>query len=83
MAKLSSYKELEAWKKARVLVREIYLLTSKFPKEEMYELESELYLSFDLNLMKQEELDKVLELPMDCRKLLSGFINYLEASTLK
>ena len=37
-----SYRELIAWQKAMVLVREIYLATREFPKEEMYGLKSQL-----------------------------------------
>jgi len=124
MPSLASYTQLDAWKKARLLVCEIYRLTSRFPKEEMYgltsqmrraavsipsniaegcgrqykketiqfqfiargsqyELETELYLSFDLGFITEAELNKTLELLVECRKLLSGFINYLESSSLK
>ena len=124
MSSLASYNQLEVWKKARVLVCEVYRLTTKFPKEELYgltsqirraavsipsniaegcgrqykketiqfqfiargsqyELETELYLAFDLGYITEEELNKTLELLIECRKLLSGFINYLESSNLK
>lgn len=48
-----------------------------------YELETELYLAFDLELISEMELSQTLELLVECRKLLSGFINYLESSNLK
>lgn len=124
MSSLASYTQLEVWKKARVLVCEVYRLTAKFPKDELYgltsqirraavsipaniaegcgrqykketiqfqfiargsqyELETELYLSFDLGFITEQELNTTLELLVDCRKLLSGYINYLESSTLK
>ncbi len=35
---MHNYKELKVWQKARELVKFIYNLTSKFPKEEMYGL---------------------------------------------
>ncbi len=38
----ASYRDLIAWQKAMVLVREIYLATQEFPKEEMYGLKSQL-----------------------------------------
>ncbi len=37
-----SYRDLVAWQRAMVLVREIYLATQVFPKEEMYGLKSQL-----------------------------------------
>ena len=37
-----SYRDLIAWKKAMVLVREIYCATQAFPKEERYGLMSQL-----------------------------------------
>ena len=37
-----SYRDLIAWRKAMALVREIYLATQNFPREEMYGLKSQL-----------------------------------------
>lgn len=39
---LRSYQELAAWKKSMALVREIYLCTQRFPREEVYGLTSQL-----------------------------------------
>jgi len=36
------YTELETWKKARGLVKHIYLCTQSFPKEELYSLTSQI-----------------------------------------
>lgn len=124
MSSYTSYTQMEVWKKARVLVFEIYKLTAKFPKEEMYgltsqmrraavsipsniaegcgrqykketiqfqyisrgsqyELETELYLSYDLGFISEADLNKALDLLMEGRRLLSGFINYLEVAKLK
>ncbi len=38
---MTSYKNLEAWKKSMLLVKEVYNLTSNFPKEELYGLSSQ------------------------------------------
>ena len=38
---MTSYKNLEAWKKSMELVKEIYLLTKKYPKEELFALTSQ------------------------------------------
>lgn len=38
---MRSYKDLDAWKNAMQLVKEVYLLTKKFPKEELYALTSQ------------------------------------------
>jgi four helix bundle protein len=38
---MKSYKELDAWKISMNLVKEIYLVTKRFPKEEMYALTSQ------------------------------------------
>jgi len=38
---MTSYKKLEAWKKSMNLVKEIYLVTKKYPKEELYALTSQ------------------------------------------
>ena len=39
---MAAYKNLEAWKHSMQLVKEIYILTKMFPKEEMYALSSQL-----------------------------------------
>lgn len=38
---MSNYQKLEAWKESMGLVKEIYLETKKFPKEELYGLTSQ------------------------------------------
>lgn len=124
MPNYTAYTQLKVWKKARILVCEVYKLSAKFPKEEMYgltsqirraavsipsniaegcgrqykketiqfqyiargsqyELETELYLSHDLGFISAQELDTILQLLTDCRKLLHGFIGYLDKSDLK
>ena len=40
--KLLSYKDLEVWKKSMELVKLIYILTKKLPKEELYGLVSQM-----------------------------------------
>ena len=42
----------------------------------MYELETQLFLSSDLNYITQKDLSEALQHLSVCRKLLSGFINY-------
>ncbi|MBC7889157.1 MAG: four helix bundle protein [Ferruginibacter sp.] len=39
---MANYKTLDAWKFSMQLVKEVYLLTKKFPKEELYGLTSQL-----------------------------------------
>lgn len=39
---VKSYKELIVWQKSMDLVKEIYLLTEKFPREELYGLVSQM-----------------------------------------
>src|SRR5262245_7122569 len=38
---MSNYKTLDAWKQSMQLVKEIYIVTKTFPKEELYELTSQ------------------------------------------
>lgn len=40
--KINSYKELIVWQKSIKLVQEVFLLTSKFPKSEIYGLVSQM-----------------------------------------
>ena len=39
---MKSYTDLDVWKKSRELVKEIYVLTKAFPKDEMYGLSSQI-----------------------------------------
>lgn len=119
---MKSYRELEAWIKARALVKEVYLLTGHFPKEEqyglnsqmrrcavsvpsniaegmgrqfkketlqflhisrgsLYELETQLFIANDLNFLTSDKLEAVLFQLDECRRLLSGLINYFENNT--
>lgn len=117
MSEYKTYKDLDAWIKARKLVKEIYLIG--FPKEEMYglasqmrrsavsipsniaegygrqykketiqflhiargslyELETQIYIAFDLNYIKEEQLNLIITSIEENRKLLSGLIKYFE-----
>jgi len=113
------YIELDVWKNSRELVKKVYDVTKKFPKEEtfglmnqmrrcsvsvpsniaegcgrqhskdsiqffyiargsLYELETQLYLSYDQNFINLDDLKVCLEKVETCQKLLSGFINYYQ-----
>lgn len=39
---MHNFKELKIWQKSRELTKEIYLITQKFPKEEKYDLISQI-----------------------------------------
>lgn len=39
---MQSYKELKVWQKAMNLVKEVYALTGRFPKDELYGLKSQM-----------------------------------------
>ena len=113
------YNDLDVWKESRKLVKLIYELTKKFPKEEMYglsnqirraavsipsniaegcgrnhskdsiqffyisrgslfELETQLYLSFDQEYIDEKTLNLLIANTTSCKKLLNGFINYYQ-----
>jgi four helix bundle protein len=38
---MHNYKEIKIWQRSRKLVKEVYLLTKEYPKEEMYGLTSQ------------------------------------------
>lgn len=121
---MQSYKDLDAWKKSRFLVKGVYDLTKTFPNTErfdlisqmrrasisvpaniaegigrnttkdtiqflhisrgsLYELETLLILSNDLNFIANNECDKYLKEVNDCCMVLNGLINYLERKKTK
>lgn len=47
------------------------------------ELRAQLYIAFDLNYIKEEDLIELNSAAIEVSKLLSGFINYLKQSELK
>ena len=114
------YKDLDVWKEARILVQLVYQSVEKFPKEEIfglqsqikravisipsniaegsgrntrkdslhffyiargsaYEVETQLYLSFDLNFIDHNVLTSLLNQIEKVRKLLSGLITYFKS----
>ena len=113
------YTELDVWKEARILVKLMYTHSPKFPKDEVfglqsqmkravisipsniaegcgrnhrkdslqfffiargsaYELETQLYLAFDLSFIEEDAFNEVLSQLEKVRKLLNGFIKYFE-----
>ena len=42
------------------------------------ELETQLFVSFDLDFIEQEKLDEILDLVVKCKRLVNGFIRYLK-----
>jgi four helix bundle protein len=44
-----------------------------------YELETQLYISFDQNFINESLLNETLLLLTDCKKLINGLINYYES----
>tara|TARA_R110002072_G_scaffold175495_4_gene331274 strand:+ start:2291 stop:2647 length:357 start_codon:yes stop_codon:yes gene_type:complete len=47
-------------------------------KGSLYELETQLYLSQDLDYISKEELDCIIKKVASCKKLINGFINYFK-----
>lgn len=119
----TSYTELNVWKESRILVKEVYAILQKFPKEEqfgitsqikravvsvpsniaegvgrnttkdslqffyvsrgsLYELETQLYLCFDLNFISEIQLNTILNQILVVKKLLAGFINHYKKKLL-
>lgn len=47
-------------------------------KGSLFELETQMYLAFDLEYISEDELQLFLDQLTSCKKLLSGFINYFK-----
>ncbi|WP_179009193.1 four helix bundle protein [Winogradskyella forsetii] len=45
----------------------------------LYELETQLYLAFDLDYISNKQLETILEQVTSCKKLLNGFIKYFKS----
>ena len=44
----------------------------------LYELETQMYIAYDLSFISEEKLNKLFADLEECRRLLSGLINYFE-----
>jgi four helix bundle protein len=49
----------------------------------LYELETQLYLAFDIGYVKENEMTLVMDQIESCKKLVAGFINYYRIKLLK
>lgn len=119
---MHNFKELKIWQKGRRFVKDIYILTRKFPNEELfvltsqmrraaisipsniaegagrgtdkdfsrfldmatgssYELESQLYIGYDLEYYSEEELDNYLEKIQEIQKMIFHFKNHLNPAS--
>lgn len=119
MENINSYRDLDVWQQCRLLVKDVYKLTNKFPRDEqfgltnqlrrasvsipsniaegcgrnyskdsiqfffiargsLYEVETQLILSSDLDFITGEDLKQMLEKIKKCKMLLNGFINYYQ-----
>ena len=45
----------------------------------IYELETQLFIAFDLGYISEDQLKSILDKISECKKILQGFINYLNA----
>lgn len=111
-----NFKKLEIWKRSRALVKEIYLLSKRFPKNELYgltsqirratvsmpsniaegvsrstnaqiihfldisiasscEVETQLYLSFDLEYIFESDLNRLVDEISQIRRMTMNFQN--------
>lgn len=49
----------------------------------LYELETQLFISFYLKYLNNEQSDRVVSKITECKKMVNGFINYYESLTTK
>ena len=115
---MHNFRQLNIWKEARLLVKEVYLLTKKFPSDErfglisqinrcsisvpsniaegsarstnkdfahflkislgsLFELETQLLLSADLNMISESENEELFKRIIVLQKMISNFIKTL------
>ncbi len=119
---MHNFKELKIWQKSRRFVKDIYVLTRQFPKDELFvltsqmrraaisipsniaegsgrgtdkdflrfldiatgsafELESQIYIGYDLNYYSEKELDIYLEKVQEIQKMIYNFKNHLNSKS--
>jgi four helix bundle protein len=95
---MHNYKELKVWQKARELVKFIYELTNKYPKEEIYTLTSQVrraVVSIPSNIAEgaghfsNKQFSRFLEIAyassceLDTQVILSFDLNFINQDELK
>ena len=95
---MHNYKELKVWQKARELVKFIYELTNKYPKEEIYTLTSQVrraVISIPSNIAEgaghfsNKQFSRFLEIAyassceLDTQVILSFDLNFINQDELK
>ena len=119
---MHNFKELRTWQKARRFVKDIYVLTRQFPKDELFvltsqmrraaisipsniaegsgrgtdkdfsrfldiatgsafELESQIYIGYDLDYYSEKELDIYLGKVQEIQKMIYNFKNHLNSKS--
>ena len=119
---IRTFRDLKVWQKSKVLVKQIYEMCKRFPKEEvyalssqmrnsavsvpsniaegygrhsrsdyirflriasgsLYELETQVEISFDLDYIEKDLCSKVIEDINEIERMLSSLIKKLEAKT--
>lgn len=76
---MNSFRKLNVYIKAKELVKQVYTLLKKFPREEQYALCDQLRLSqidvaCDLGYISQDEFDKLEILIDEEAKMLTGLV---------
>jgi four helix bundle protein len=121
---MGSYKDLDVWKISMQLVKEVYLVSKQFPKEEifgltsqcrraavsitaniaeglgrqykkdtiqflhisrgsLYEVDALLNVALNIEIINEEDFNKISPTIEKCLRLLNGFINYNQKAELK
>ena len=121
---MSNCKTLDVWKISMQLVKEVYILTKKFPKDELfgltsqtkraavsvpaniaegigrqykkdtiqflyisrgsvYELETYLNIAMMVEIITEEDFNRIMPAVEKALQVLNGFINYMEKAALK
>jgi four helix bundle protein len=121
---MGSYKDLDVWKISMQLVKEVYLVSKRFPKEEvfgltsqcrraavsitaniaeglrrqykkdtiqflhisrgsLYEVDVLLNVALNIEIINEEDFNKISPTIEKCLRLLNGFINYNQKAELK
>jgi 23S rRNA-intervening sequence protein len=83
---MTNYKTLEAWKKAMLLVKDIYLLVKAYPKEELYGLTSQTKrasvsvpcIAVMVEIIEEKKFAEMTPMIDECLRILNGLIKYYE-----
>jgi hypothetical protein len=82
MGSIKSFEDIEAWQKARLFCKDIYVITQEGSFSKDFGLRDQLYIAFDLAYINTTVFENLKEQIIVISKMISKLITYLNTKTM-